>query len=498
MKNLLSYLLFLTISFQISFSQIITIGSTGDYANLEAAEPFISAGDTLLLQSQTFSDGSQFLNDINGTAMAPVVILAQTQHQSIFQGGTEAIHLINCSHVEINGVVVEQQNGNGINIDDGGDYTTPSKHITIRNCIFRDMAANGNNDLLKMSGVDSFLIEGCQFLNGGDGGSGVDFVGCHWGTVQDCYFDDPGTSGIQNKGGTQFIRMQRNVFKNVDQRALNLGGSTGLQFFRPPLPNPIVNAFEAADLEVFSNVFIGSWAPIAYVGCTRVKVYNNTFYQPENWVIRILQETTTPGFVTCSDNEFRNNIVFLSNDLTEVNIGSNTDAPSFLFSNNLWYNASGTTWSPGLPVTDSNQVIADPLFEDPANEDFKISPMSPAVGAGLALVEPTTDFDLQFFQNPPSIGAFEGSEHSSSLPAEWDDSFIKIFPNPSSNYIVIDGDFLSINIQLLNPLGQTIKAYSHVEAPFKIAMRDLPNGFYYLLVESTKTGHQLVKKMRKK
>jgi hypothetical protein len=136
---------------------VITIGTTGDYPNLEAAENFITPGDTLLLQAQTFADGTQFLENVNGTAAAPIIIVAETEHQSVFQGGTEAIHLINCSHIEINGLVVEQQTGNGINIDDGGDYATPSKHITVRNCIFRDMGSNGNNDFLKMSGVHNHI-----------------------------------------------------------------------------------------------------------------------------------------------------------------------------------------------------------------------------------------------------------------------------------------------------------------------------------------------------
>ncbi len=407
MKNLFVLLILQLFSIECILSQIITVGETGDYPNLEAAENFISPGDTLLLQPQLFQDGSQFLEDVNGTASFPVVIKAQVEHQSIFRVGTEAIHLTNCSFLEIVGIVVEQQTGNGINIDDGGDYNTPSKHITIRNCIFRDMASNGNNDLLKISGVDSFLIEQNQFLNGGDGGSGVDFVGCHWGTVQDCVFDDPGTTGIQNKGGTQFIRMQRNIFKNISQRALNLGGSTGLQFFRPPLPDLIVDAFEAADLEVFSNVFIGNWAPIAYVGSVRVKVYNNTFYQPLNWVIRVLQENTTSGFLPCSDNEFRNNTVYLPNDLTEVNIGPNTAPETFIFSNNLWFNASDNNWSPNLPVTDVDQVIADPLFEDSMGENFKIPFNSPAVGAGITFANLLADFEQVTYQDPPAIGAYE-------------------------------------------------------------------------------------------
>ncbi len=495
MKYLSSLLFLLTISLSSTFAQPLTIGASGDFPNLEAAESSITAGDTLMLQAQVFSDGTQFLENLNGTESAPIVILAESEHQSIFQGGTEAIHLINCSYVEINGLVIEQQSGNGINIDDGGDYSTPSTHITIRNCLFRDMAANGNNDLLKMSGVDHFLIEGCQFINGGAGGSGIDFVGCHWGTVQDCDFDDPGTSGIQNKGGTQFIRIQRNTFRNVAQRALNLGGSTGLEFFRPPLPDPIVDAFEAADLEVFSNVFVGSWSPIAYVGSVRVKVYNNTFYQPENWVIRILQETTTPGFLACSDNEFRNNIVYLASDLTEVNIGANTAAETFSFSNNLWYNASSGNWSPNLPVTDVDQVIDDPLFEDAGNENFSIPANSPAIGAGLSVDEPSTDFEQSLFHQPPSIGAFEGNSPVNATQTASQEERIQVFPNPTSTEIRIDGEFTNATIQILNHLGQVLQEYTNANAPFEIAINNFPSGIYSIRLESSSFDQIVVKKV---
>ena len=118
-------------------AQVIEIGDLGDFPNLESVASSVQPGDTLLLLDQVFSDGSQFLENLNGTIDAPIVIIAETPYQSIFRGGTEAIHLINCSYIEINGIVVEQQSGNGINIDDGGDYDTPSKHITIRNCIFK-------------------------------------------------------------------------------------------------------------------------------------------------------------------------------------------------------------------------------------------------------------------------------------------------------------------------------------------------------------------------
>lgn len=407
--NRLKYLLLAFLILPLTaFSQVITVGSGGNFPTLSQAQSAIGPGDTVIVLNQVFSNSPQYLT-LNGLPGQPIVIMGQTNQGPIFQGGAEGIHLISCNYVELNGLVFQQQTANGLNIDDGGSYSIPSTHIIVRNCLFRDMAASGNNDLLKMSGVDNFLISNCTFLNGASGGSGLDFVGCHYGAVEDCVFDNAGSSGIQNKGGTQYITIQRNIFKNMSQRALNLGGSTGLPYFRPPLPTPIVDAFEAADIHVFSNVFIGNWAPIAYVGCVRVKVRNNTFYKPQNWVIRILQETTVDGFLTCADNEFSNNIIYLENDLTEVNIGTNTNPASFTFSHNAWFNEAANNWTPVLPVTDEEQLIDNPLFLDDVNEDFRLSTQSPFIGNGFSFGTPTTDFDQLPFANPPSRGAYEGN-----------------------------------------------------------------------------------------
>ena len=477
-------------------AQSITIGDTGDYPNLEAAASNITAVDTIIFQSQIFDDGTQFLYDVNGTEDLPIVLMSIYQHGAIFQGGTEAIHLVNCSNIELNGFIFEGQSSNGVNIDDGGDYNTPAENIIIRNNIFRDMNASGNNDLLKMSGVDYLLIENCQFMNGGAGGSGVDFVGCHNGLIQDNYFDNSGTSGIQNKGGTQYIRIQRNTFENISQRALNLGGSTGLEFFRPPLSDPIVDAFEAADIEVFSNIFIGCWAPIAFVGAVRINVSNNTFYQPENWVMRILQETTEDGFLSCGDNIFNNNIIYLTDDLTEVNIGSNTDPSSFMISNNLWFNESSDSWSPNLPVTDPNQIIANPLFVDGTGADFNLQDSSPAIGMGLFQNVIELDYNMNEFSNPPSIGAFEGNV-TTQTHIEIQDHYITIYPNPSNSQVKIDGIFINADIFILDSNGNIVQDLTNVSAPHVIDLASLSSGLYFIKIESQQHSNLQVQKIIK-
>jgi len=382
----------------------------GDYPSLEAAALVAAAGDTILILNGVYNQRED-ITALSGTATDPIYILAETRGSVIYRGGTEAWHLTDCTHLVIDGFIYEQQTANGVNIDDGGSYETPSQHITIRHCIFRDMNVSGNHDLLKLSGLDDFTIHDCDFINGSTGGSGIDMVGCHRGMIRNNYLDDCGTTGIQAKGGTQFITITRNTIKNLSERGVNLGGSTGLSFFRPPLPDPIVDAFEAADLDVVSNIFIGSRAPIAYVGCVRVKVLNNTIYYPDNWVMRILQENTTAGFLTCGINDFRNNIIYLDRDITEVNIGPDTDEDRFIFSNNVWYNEQDPGgWSPQLPVTDVDQVIADPLFVDAANEDFHLDALSPAIEAGIPLPEVDLDYDGVRYYDPPSSGAYEGND----------------------------------------------------------------------------------------
>lgn len=221
--------------------------------------------------------------------------------------------------------------------------------------------STGNNDLLKLSGVDDFEIRNCRFINGSPGGSGIDMVGCHNGLITKCRFENQGSNSIQAKGGTSDIRIEANFFKNGGQRAVNLGGSTGLAFFRQ-----LDARYEAARLKVYSNVFTGSQAAVAFVGCIDSEVVNNTIFLPEKWVIRILQETVdVTRFFPCGNNVLRNNIVYRDDRVsTDCNIGGNTNQQSFVFSNNLWYNPQNSGWAgPVLPVTESNAVVGkNPLF----------------------------------------------------------------------------------------------------------------------------------------
>ncbi len=416
------------VSVSIVSGRTVHIGEGMAYNNLSPAAQQAVPGDTLLFHAGVYA-GQQSVGNLQGDEDAWIVIIAESPRQVFIRGGSNAWHFQNAAFVKISGFVFEQQTANGINVDDGGDYATPTHHIVFEDCLFRDMNATGNNDLLKMSGVDQFSIRDCEFLNGAAGGSGIDMVGCHDGEIVACRFENMGSNAIQAKGGSQNVRIQQSWFENCGQRSVNLGGSTGLPYFRPTDA-----PYEAADLQVYANVFIGSIAPVAYVGCVRTKVINNTIINPEKWVVRILQENVDPErFLECGDNSFENNLIYQSTLSTETNVGGNTRPETFSFSANFWFNYENSNWrGPNVPVSDSHQVInKDPLFIDVIEQNFKLSAESPAIGLVEYTDEPLNDFDGVAFGTPRSVGAFEGNPSTGLLDfSETNDSYCYVAPNP--------------------------------------------------------------------
>lgn len=426
--------------------QVLHVGTGQPYANLTQAVNVVQPGDTIMVHAGTYA-GGLFFNNLKGTPAQWITIKNAPGEQPIINGGNNAIQLTDPAYLRISGLLFQHQTANGFNTDDGGTYTTPAHHVVFDNCIFRDISATGNNDLLKLSGLDSFEIRNCQFINGSPGGSGVDMVGCHYGVIENNYFENLGSNSIQAKGGTAWIRIQGNFFKNGGQRTLNLGGSTGLPFFRPDTAR-----YEAAHLQVFANIFVGSWAPIAYVGAVQVEVVNNTIYKPENWVIRILQESVDPDrFLECGDNSFVNNIIYLGHTLnTTTNIGPNTRPQTFLFSNNLWYNSASPTWNgPFLPTPDLNQVLNEnPMLADPDLGDFTPLPGSPAIGSGLAVMLPTHDFDGTEYLLPRSRGAIESG--LVGLLDLADAAEMQVWPNPFEDELMLQraGELSTVRLQI--------------------------------------------------
>jgi hypothetical protein len=396
---------------------------TNPFQTLGRAAQGLQPGDAIRLLPGAYVGGTS-LRDVAGSSNAPIWLggvpgLARP----VLSGGSTAIHFSRVRYLIVENMEVAGATGNGLNCDDGGEYANAAvtHHVLFRNLSIHDIGKGGNNDGLKLSGLNDFFVIDCEFARLSAGGSGIDHVGCHRGLIARSTFTDAGSNSIQCKGGSEDIEIRSNRFINGGGRAINIGGSTGFTFFRPPLSTNAPNV-EAKNIRVTANLFRGGDAPVAFVGCVDSLFANNTIIEPRRWIVRILQETVSRGeftFRPCANNRFMNNLVAFDRSHlgVPVNLGSNTDPGSFEFANNLWFAADQPGQSrPALPSAEAGGVYGlDPLFRDAAASDFSVPSNSPATGKGRPLPNVRADLRENCYAELPAIGAFEANPTASVL-----------------------------------------------------------------------------------
>ncbi len=358
-----------------------------DAAGLRAAVAAAQPGTWIRMAPGTYPGGFSFAN-LRGTMEQPVVIAAaDPANPPVIEGGANGIQLTDPAFVELRDLVIRGATGNGLNIDDGGSFATPAREVVLRRLRIVDVGPTGNRDGIKLSGVVAFRVEGCTVERWGTGGSGVDMVGCHDGLIVNNVFRhlpstaSEGANGVQTKGGSRNVVIRRNRFEHAGSRGVNIGGSTGLTFFRPPL-EATGEHWEAKDIRVEGNTFLGTAAPIAFVGVDGAEVRFNTIYRPERWAIRVLQETTAPGFVPSRNGRFTDNlVVFHSSQWSSggVNVGAGTAPATFHFARNGWYCLDQPARSrPTLPTAESGGTYGvSPLWVDADAGDLRQAEASP-------------------------------------------------------------------------------------------------------------------------
>lgn len=391
--------------------------NTGDgstdfpYQSVAAAARNATPGTRINLLAGTYPEDG-FISNLHGTANEPIAIVANGNVIFDAPNATAVMHFTDPRYVVLEGFTVQNTAAHGINIDDGGSYATPAEHIIVRNLRFRNIGSGGNNDCLKLSGVDRFLVLDSEFDNCNQG-EAIDMVGCHQGVIKGNFFHNIPRNAMNTKGGSSDILIQGNRFTDIASRAINAGGSTGFDYFRP-LDAP----YEGARIRMLANIFerVGaeSGASVAFVGCDLCVFANNTIIEPSTYIVRILQESQDARFVPSRYGYFINNIVvFNTADIrTYVNIGAGTAPDTFTFGNNLWYaldNASfsGPNISSSIPPETGSIIQQDAQINLP-NENYVIPLTSPAAGNGRDVPGTVSeDYNNVPFATPIDIGAFK-------------------------------------------------------------------------------------------
>lgn len=276
------------------------------------------------------------------------------KHPPVFKGGPAGFHFSRCKDLTLRNLRLSGQSVNGINLDDGGDLARPVTGVTLERIEISDVGPMGNHDAIKCSGLDRATIRDCTIT--GWGGQGIDFVGCHRSLITGCRFTGKegfsASAGIQLKGGSSDIVVEKCHFMNAGERAINLGGSTGLPYFRPSGAK-----HEAARIIVRNNVIEGSLCSAAFVGVDGAEFISNSIKYPGKWIFRILQETQDASFAPCRNVLVKGNrIIFRRAQVqTDVNIGGGTAPETFRFESNHWLAEDRPQASkPRLPVDEKD------------------------------------------------------------------------------------------------------------------------------------------------
>lgn len=343
-------------------------------AELRAAFDRARPGTEIVITAGTY-DASFFGQDRHGTKVRPIIIRGESAAQAPRFVGWQ---LSSVSHLHLRDLQFRGAKSNGLNIDDGGKPGS-SHHLRLEGIQVSDLPT-GNHDGIKLSGLDDFEVIGATVERWG--GSAIDMVGCHRGVIRDSTFRQGGDNGVQAKGGSSQIRILNSRFDRAGHRGVNLGGGTGIDFFRPKDAT-----YEAKDIHVEGCTFVGGMAAVAFVGVDGATVRRNTIFRPERWALRILQETTAPRFVPSRNGVFEKNlIVFHSGSWASggVNVGGNTSPETFRFAGNFWFCMDEPGRSrPQLPTAELGGTYGvDPLLSDPERGDFRLRRGSPAAGVG--------------------------------------------------------------------------------------------------------------------
>lgn len=323
----------------------------GSDTELRSSLRSLQEGDVLLLAPGVYSGG----HHVEGIVNLTVEALDPAQPPR-FAGGTTGWHFSRCPGLRLRHLIVSGQSVNGLNLDEGGTARPAVTGVMLENLTVEDIGPKGNHDGIKISGLTDLVICGCRIT--GWGGQGIDLVGCHRVRIEGCHFTGKtgysASAGIQIKGGSSGVTVENCDFDDAGERPLNVGGSTGLEFFRPPGAR-----HEAKDVVVRGNRIRRSLCAAAFVGVDGAEFSDNTVLHPKRWIFRILQETRAEGFTPCRNVLVSGNRIVFRRDqvVTEVNIGDGTAPETFRFEGNRWFAEDRPQASrPRLPVAETDGV----------------------------------------------------------------------------------------------------------------------------------------------
>jgi hypothetical protein len=176
---------------------------------------------------------------------------------------------------------------------------------------------------------------------------------------------------------------------------------------------------------------------------------------------------------TSSALTLKNNIIYTGNR-SQIFSGPG----KFTSTHNLYFKTDGTK-TIGFTKDATDQII-NPLFENPAANNYHLQATSPAINKGMELGY-TTDIENKPIQGLPDQGAYEYEMNTglnNYLPKS---TGFKCYPNPTSGFLTIKTGETEENqqVQILNSNGITVKEVE-INETAQINITCFANGIYFV------------------
>lgn len=72
--------------------------------------------------------------------------------------------------------------------------------------------------------------------------------------------------------------------------------------------------------------------------------------------------------------------------------------------------------------------------------------------------------------------------YTSSAHISTSSNCIEVHPNPFTDFVIIDGDFIGYEIQILDASGQLVEDLTNATSPLKINLNNLNSGIHFVIV----------------
>ena len=324
-------------------------------------------------------------------------------------------------YIIIDGFEVRNCQGYGIqighhneNVDQGDDSYCVVRNNTIH---------HSGRDAVKSSLINFILIENndiseVQHLLQND--NCIDGVAVYHSICRGNYIHDNGLGiGGYFKSGSANNIWYNNIFKNIGGADGSGSRGAGLQFggigvfsWRDDAWFDYPSGYEQI---AYNNLFINCSAAAIYItSCKKVKIYNNSMYNcgylkrsasiPEALIL-----TISPNNISSDEIRIFNNVAY--NDSThsfnqffnDYNDKINTITHGY---NTIYSEGNNPVWNYPDQIS-STEIISNPLFVDPGNDNLTLSGPSSAIDSGTNL--PAVPTDYNGLTRPQSAGYDRGA-----------------------------------------------------------------------------------------